>query len=81
MKRKKKCSFEGARFNPCWLMDERLLPEANDQRTGLVMVNVGTLQKPTRTIGVTHKKNSKDAGVMLNYCPWCGKNIEGWKKK
>jgi hypothetical protein len=27
-------------------------------------------------IGVRYKKNAKSDGVMLNYCPFCGKRID-----
>jgi hypothetical protein len=31
--------------------------------------------------GVGYKKDAKDMGVMLNYCPFCGEKIDWFKKK
>ncbi len=29
-------------------------------------------------IGIRYKTNYRDKGTMLNFCPWCGANIQFW---
>jgi hypothetical protein len=31
-------------------------------------------------IGITHKINTKDRGLMLNNCPWCGNSIDFFRR-
>lgn len=70
----KKCSRVGF----CTHMESRLAtPEANAKTKGLVvfeLTNRDTRKK--RVAGVVHKQSSKDAGWTLNFCPWCGADID-----
>lgn len=50
---------------------------ANEHRrslTTIVLTNLTTGK--TRLAGVAYRKNAKDPGLMLNYCPWCSEPIE-----
>lgn len=81
----KNCSFKKENFVPCWLMNDKLEPEANVGK-GLVQVNVQCISDlskglPSICIGVFFKKTVKDSGIMLNFCPFCGGNIKGWERK
>lgn len=43
---------------------------------GLSNVIVTHLKEGTETlVGVVHKTTTKDKGLMLNFCPWCGQAI------
>ena len=30
---------------------------------------------PPRLLGVTYHRKGRDSGIILNFCPWCGKRI------
>jgi hypothetical protein len=32
-----------------------------------------------KTIGVIYKENAKSNGIMLNYCPFCGKDLRPFR--
>lgn len=60
----------------CEMMDERINPEANAKMKGLTQINVtNRITGQITVMGVCFFKNSKDRGLMLNNCPWCGKNV------
>lgn len=43
---------------------------------GIVPVDVvDHKEHKIKRIGVAYKRNRTDKGIMLNYCPWCGKFI------
>jgi hypothetical protein len=77
----KKCQGPAGPY--CVALDERL--NANPGGYGVagissfVVTHVGTGAR--RTVGVVHRLTKKDAGLMLNHCPWCGGNIEPEEKK
>lgn len=66
----------------CKTMDRLLREEhVNARVKGLTQVNLTNLKqldagvsfdKATRVAGATYRTSSKDRGIMLNYCPWCG---------
>ena len=71
-----KCSPEGF----CDALWDRL-DDDNSRRKGmsaLVLMNMKTGED--RTAGVVWRKDSKDRGLLLNFCPWCGEGID-WISK
>lgn len=83
--RLKKCYFKNENFFPCWMLTDRLNPEANVGR-GLVQVNVQSIQDMTQgkksiCIGMVFKRTTKDTGLMCNFCPFCGSDVKGWERK
>lgn len=61
----------------CWLLEERLAPEANQRIGGLVIIVITSFKSnTTNVLGVAHKLNARDVGLLLNHCPWCGGNIK-----
>lgn len=51
--------------------------EANQRRRGIGEVQVVNLRtSKTRTLAVIHRHTSKHCGLVMNWCPWCGVNIE-----
>lgn len=61
---------------PCSFLDDRLDLDANSHTKGLSLV-VSTSMKTGkhRVLGVAYRRNAKDRGLLLNYCPFCGKDI------
>lgn len=73
-----KCSRQGW----CRRLDERLAPEANAHAKGLTTVVVTTLSTgEDRCIGIAYKLDARDNGMMVNFCPWCGEDIQFWETK
>jgi hypothetical protein len=35
----------------------------------------------SRYAGIVYRKKANDKGIMLNFCPWCGAEIQFWKEK
>lgn len=69
-----KCSLTPRRW--CRRLDERLEPEANANRKGLVLfvlfdINTGE----NEVVAAVFKTSGKDRGLILNFCPWCGEKI------
>lgn len=61
----------------CKIMDEKLAPEANSESSGftvVVVTNFKTLKR--RTVGVAFKDRRFDKGIFVNFCPWCGADIQ-----
>lgn len=40
----------------------------------VTLFNISTSK--ARYIGIRYRKNRKDRGIMLNFCPWCGGNLQ-----
>lgn len=60
----------------CKLLNDSIEAEANAHRKGFVQIvatNVNTHED--RVIGVAFKRSSRDRGVMINHCPWCGADL------
>lgn len=66
-----KCGNE----RPCKTLSDRLEVSGHSGKgfQAVEVVNFRTGQ--TQIIGIQYKTHYKDRGIMLNYCPWCGKNI------
>lgn len=59
----------------CTRLEVSLNP-GNARGKGLSSVEVTDFKKSTATvIGVCYKTSVNDAGVMINFCPWCGSKI------
>ena len=42
---------------------------------GLVLIEVMNLKKHTTWAFAAYKQTAKDRGVVLNFCPFCGKGL------
>lgn len=60
----------------CDAMTERLEDMANSRKGLTTIVLTSRTTGNERLAGIAHRKNAKDRGLMLNYCPWCGEPIE-----
>ena len=57
------------------------IQESNSRQKGIVPINIITLTSHEIThVGLCYKQSSKDKGLMLNYCPFCGQKIIDTKK-
>lgn len=57
----------------------RALNETGETGGGLYQVEV--VNKNTlawRLLGVRYKTHTRDRGVMLNFCPFCGTDVRSW---
>lgn len=62
----------------CKTMMSRL---GDPHAAGLSVFEVTTFATGKRRIvGIVHKTDARDVGLMLNHCPWCGANIEPVEK-
>lgn len=69
----------------CTSLERHLNVEAN-YGSGLalyVLTHMPTAMKlgPHKAVwvaGIIFRKRASDNGVVLNYCPWCGENIQWW---
>ena len=39
-----------------------------------------SISKEIKTIGIVYKRDSKDNGIILNYCPFCGEDLRPFRK-
>lgn len=72
---KNKCKLKDKFINPCiWL--KKNLNDYGTKQKGFNLAelkNLETLEK-IRDI-IFYKMDSKDKGVVLNFCPWCGEKL------
>jgi hypothetical protein len=40
-----------------------------------------SVEEEAKTIGVVYKRNAGDNGIMLNYCPFCGTDLQQFRKR
>ena len=75
MKGKAKCSLTRC----CPAMVRNINHDSRRGLTGVTTVNLKTGE--TRDIGIRYclTAKSKDKGVMLNFCPWCGESLQWWE--
>lgn len=73
----KKCKLkEDGWFEWCSAMEQSLNPEANSHLKGLNQLNLFNFRTADEScLGVCYNKSSKDRGIVLNKCPWCGEEI------
>jgi hypothetical protein len=72
--KKAKCDAHGL----CWLLDEKLHLD-NADKTGLARFVVTNFRTGVRTkIGVVYKTSSRDRGVLIKFCPFCGYSFDEW---
>jgi hypothetical protein len=58
-----------------------LLERFSDNKRGLTSVTTINLKTgESKTIGVRYCLNAKDNGLMLNFCPWCGEDIQFFRE-
>jgi hypothetical protein len=68
-----KCS----RARWCSCLDERLADENNAHAKGFGVVVVTSIETgKSRVLGVRYRKTTRDPGLMLNHCPFCGVRID-----
>lgn len=75
-----KCERDGFKLRPCKFLDELGLGETmNGERVKgmrpLVLISTADRSIPPYPGYVSYSKSSKDKGVVLNFCPWCGAAI------
>lgn len=70
-----KCSLIGDFLKPCKSLDSKLNDPGTRQK-GIRFLEFMNLDTFTRSRDlVSYHLNSKDKGVILNYCPWCGEKL------
>lgn len=68
-----KCSPAGW----CAALDERLSDYPNARAKGLTTIEVWNhLACRVEVAGIAYKLKASDAGLMLNWCPFCGAAID-----
>ncbi len=60
----------------CSLLWETLKPEREVGLSPYVLTKMFNME--TNLAGVVLKTTLKDKGILLNFCPFCGTNIEAW---
>ncbi len=51
-------------------------------RRGLRLITVLNLKThKERFGGICHHLNAQDKGLMVNFCPWCGGDVQVWKNR
>jgi hypothetical protein len=79
MTKEKVCTLrEDDYFDWCRGMKKMIHPFANDYVKGLVQVNLlNTRTGKGSCLGVSYRESAKSKAykLMLNFCPWCGKEI------
>ena len=69
------CCFVDGGFKPCRALLDRL--QWPSSAKGLRMVRVVNEETMDQTLkGVVYAREAKDAGLLLNFCPWCGEKIK-----
>lgn len=58
----------------CKYLLERLGSTFTKGFSATEVINLETSK--TRSIGIKYKTSAKDRGLMLNFCPWCGGDIQ-----
>ena len=77
-----KCHFDSRRKLILCTAMQRFARPMFDGYIGVFYVVVTTLSTgKERCIGLKMQNGRKDNGVMLNCCPFCKGNIQGWDKK
>lgn len=76
MSKRIKCSPEGF----CDALDDRLNDDNSSRKGMSALILLNTNTGTSRTAGVVWKKDSKDRGLLFNFCPWCGTGID-WISK
>ena len=72
---KVKCSLKRC----CPTMVKNINHESRRGLNGVTAINARTGE--TRDIGIRYclTDRSKDKGIMLNFCPWCGGDLQWWE--
>lgn len=74
MKRIPKCSVQLM----CSSLSERV-DGVNENRKGFSLMVTTNFETGKNTrIGVVYKTSSKDRGLIINHCPFCGFDFEEW---
>lgn len=60
----------------CPSLDGRL-QDVNARTRGLAALELTTFSTGAkRVVGVYYRTGAKDPGLLLNFCPWCGADIQ-----
>ena len=71
-----KCRYKRGSIDYCPTLFDRVEPEANSYKKGMIQINVTNFKTgKVRVIGVAYKMTSQDKGIMFNNCPFCGENL------
>ena len=74
-----KCSKENG-F--CKALSERIQGTSSERKKGILFLQVlDTKDNRIKVDGALYKNDSKDRGLMFNYCPWCGEKIDWYRKE
>lgn len=73
-KKRLKCKKRGPW---CFVMDSQIHNDGNSTRAGLSEVIITNFASgKTFTAGILHRKKASAKGTFLNFCPWCGADIQ-----
>lgn len=62
----------------CWVMDNRLAPEANDYtRQGFAVMVTTRMEPPfpTTVQGIVYRHEANTGGILIHFCPFCGTDL------
>lgn len=65
----------GLSLRLCWALNEKVAQTPNERVKGLVIFELTKMGEFNYTAGIIYRTSPKDKGVLLNFCPWCGKSI------
>ena len=75
------CTTHDAEQPFCTRLYERLSASPNANGRGFTAIILTGREGETRLTGVAYKMDSRDVGLMLNACPFCGQSLEWTKRK
>ena len=69
----------GKKTEWCWSMQSHISLDTRRGFNSVTVINIKTGK--SRLIGVRYclTAKSKDRGIMLNFCPWCGEDLQWWE--
>jgi len=69
------CEIKDGGLKLCYSLEEKT-QDGNARNKGFNTISLFDMKTGEYNfIGVAYKKDSKDRGSRVNYCPWCGKYI------
>lgn len=73
----KKAPLKCGRARFCRLMENALGNTlSNEHVKGFVAIQVTNMKTfQSRVLGIAYRKSARDRGLMINFCPFCGKSI------
>jgi hypothetical protein len=71
----KKCTLNGTFIKPCKTLDSKFNDYGTKQK-GLGFLQLTNLKSMSRSRDYAiYRMDSKDKGLVLNFCPWCGEKL------